>query len=214
MVSLSNFFQKRATPIIDFSALKADIHSHLLPGIDDGCRTIEESIAIIRKLKDLKLEKLITTPHINYNYPKNTPDIILNELKKINEALQINNINIKIEAAAEYMVDDGFEKKFLSGNLLTFGKKYLLIELSYFFAPSNLVPLLFKLQIEGYKIVLAHPERYIYWHKSFEIFEDLKNRGIYFQLNMVSLTGIYSHQIRRIAEKLIENRDKLKVWVK
>ncbi len=200
-----NIFQKRIAPLVDLSALKTDIHSHLIPGIDDGSRNIEESIALVRKLMELKYEKIVTTPHINYNYPNNTPELILKELKKLNDALKNEGISITIEAAAEYLVDDGFEEKFLSGNLLTFGKKHLLIEFSYHFPPTNLVNLIFKLQVEGYKIVLAHPERYTYWHKSMETYEDLKNRGVYFQLNMVSLTGIYSHHIRRIAEKLIDN---------
>jgi protein-tyrosine phosphatase len=205
MSSFGNLFHKKATPLNNLSSLKTDIHSHIIPGIDDGSANIEESIELIRKLKDLEYKKIITTPHINYNYPKNTPEFIMGGLKNLNEALKNNGISITIEAAAEYMIDDGFEEKFLSGNLLTFGKKYILIEFSYFFPPTNIIPMLFKLQINGYKIVLAHPERYTYWHKSFDIYEDLKNRGVYFQLNMVSLTGIYSHQIRRIAEKLIEN---------
>jgi protein-tyrosine phosphatase len=204
MSSFGNLFHKKATPLNNLSVLKTDIHSHIIPGIDDGSKNIEESIELILKLKALGYKKIITTPHINYYYPQNTAEFIMGELKKLNEALKKKDISITIEAAAEYMIDDGFEEKFLSQNLLTFGKKYILIEFSYFFPPTNIIPLLFKLQIEGYKIVLAHPERYSYWHKSFDMYEDLKNRGVYFQLNMVSLTGIYSYQVRRIAEKLVE----------
>ena len=205
MNSFSNFFQKKIPSLVDLSELKTDIHSHLIPGIDDGSQSIEESISMIQSLKALKLEKLITTPHINYYYPKNTSELILNGLSNLNDALINADISITIEAAAEYMIDDGFEEKFLKGDLLTFGKNYLLVELSFHFPPLNLIPLLFKLQLEGYKIVLAHPERYVYWHNFFNVYEDLKNRGILFQINFVSLTGIYSHQIKRMAEKLIDN---------
>lgn len=205
MNDFKNLFRKKKSESVDLSEIKTDIHSHLIPGIDDGSHSIEESIAIIKELKELKLEKIITTPHINYYYPNNTTELILSGLKKLIKALVEANISIDIEAAAEYMIDDGFEERFLKKDLLTFGDKYLLVELSSHFPPLNLIPLLFKMQIEGYKIILAHPERYTYWHESFNMLEDLKNRGIFFQINLISLTGAYSHQIKKMTEKLIDN---------
>jgi protein-tyrosine phosphatase len=204
MGAFGGFFKKKQDALPDFSIIGTDIHSHILPGLDDGCQTMEESLAVLKKLEELKYTKVITTPHVNYYYPLNTPEHIEKGLKNLQKAANEAGINMEVEAAAEYMIDDEFADKFQSGKLLTFGKKYLLIEFSYHFAPSNLAHLIFNLQIEGYKVIIAHPERYTYWHKAFNVYDDLKTRGVFFQVNMMSLTGIYSPQIRRIAEKLID----------
>jgi len=206
MLSLHNLFSKKESHLPDLSILKTDIHSHLLPGVDDGSADVEESLAMIKKLSELKYEKLILTPHINHGYPENKPAFLKAVFEKLLHRIKEEGINISLELAAEYLLDDMFETHFSNGNLMTFGKKYLLIELSYYFPPVNLNNVIFNLQIEGYKVVLAHPERYVYWHNSFQTFEDLKNRNVYFQLNMVSLTGVYSHQVRRFAEKLVDNQ--------
>ncbi len=189
---------------VDISVLKTDMHSHLIPGIDDGASTIEESVNLIRKMKDLGFSKIITTPHIMSDNFRNNPEIIMSGLAKVREALNIEGINIEIEAAAEYFIDDGFEKILNDGALLTFGDRYLLVELSYFYMYNGFFSLLFDLNVAGYKIILAHPERYSYFHDKYEVYEDLKNRGLYFQLNTISLSGYYSKKVKKTAEKLIE----------
>jgi len=191
---------------VDLSVLKTDMHSHLIPGIDDGSKSMEESVDLIRKLADLGFKKLIITPHIMGDYFKNTPEIILSGLESLRFAVKNAGMSIELEAAAEYLVDDGFEEKLKSGKLLTFGNNYLLIELSFFAEPPNLSSLLFDLQIAGYKVVLAHPERYSYWNDDFKKYEELKNRNIFLQLNIVSLSGFYSEQSKKMAEKLIDKK--------
>jgi protein-tyrosine phosphatase len=190
---------------VDLSLLGADMHSHLIPGIDDGAENIEQSLKLIRSLYDLGYKKIITTPHIISDYFKNTPEIINNGLEKLETAVSQSQIPVQIEAAAEYMFDDWFQKNCLTTELLTFGKKYILIECSGFVPPNNFFQVLWDLKLKGYNPVLAHPERYAYWHENFEHYISLKDREILFQINLPSLTGYYSPQVRRITEQLIEN---------
>jgi len=190
--------------LTDFSAVKADMHSHLIPGVDDGAKTLEDSIMLARRMYELGFKKLVTTPHIQDEFFRNTPEIILNGLEKVKGALKSENIPVEIEAAAEYLIDDGFEAKASQGNLLTFSGKYLLVELSYYNPHPNLKTFIFNLQVDGYKVILAHPERYTYWFSDFSKYEDLKDRGVFFQVNLVSLAGFYPDPVKKMAEKLME----------
>lgn len=194
---------KTKTPA-DLSVLKCDVHSHFIPGIDDGAQTMDDSIALIREFYNLGYKKVITTPHILADGYPNTPEIILGGLEKVRVALKTAGIPIQIEAAAEYYIDFDFGRKIEQEKLLTFGKNYLLFEVSYVNPPDNLEHIIFKLQTGGYKPVLAHPERYPFWSRNFEKFEQLKEKGVLLQLNINSLTGYYSKETRRTAEKLIE----------
>jgi len=189
---------------VDISVLKTDMHSHLIPGIDDGASTIEESLNLIRKMKECGFSKIITTPHIMSDNFKNNPEIILSGLEVLRKAVKAEGIDIEIEAAAEYFIDDGFEKLFQNNELLTFGDNYLLVELSYFYFYNGFFSLLFELNVAGYKVILAHPERYSYFHDKYDIYEEMKNRGLYFQLNTISLSGYYSKKVQKTAEKLID----------
>jgi len=188
----------------DLSGIGTDVHSHLIPGIDDGVKTIEESIMLIKGLYELGYRKLIITPHIMSDYYQNTPEIIRTGLLRVKEALSIEKIDMKVDAAAEYYLDFNFLEKIEKKELLTLGDNYVLFELSYFNPPQNLNEVIFSLQTSGYKAILAHPERYVYWYNDFNKYVELKNRGVYFQLNINSLTGEYSVPTRKIAEKLIK----------
>jgi protein-tyrosine phosphatase len=189
---------------VNFGLLKTDFHSHLIPGIDDGVKNIDEALSLIRKFQELEFKKIITTPHIQDEYYKNTPEIILAGLDKVKAEMVEAGLEIEIEAAAEYLLDDGFEEKMKSGQLMTFGRKFLLVELSYFSPHPNLLSFIFELQLESYQVILAHPERYSYWFNNLKKFEELKDRGVFFQLNTVSLNGHYGGDAKKIAEKLID----------
>lgn len=189
---------------VDFAKLVTDFHSHLIPGIDDGCKTIEESLVLIRQFANMGFRKLITTPHIQEEFYRNTPEIILNGLCQLREAVNEAGVDVELEAAAEYLIDDGFEKKIRESTLLSFGERHILVEMSYFMEHPNLKSILFQLQIEGYKVILAHPERYSYWDKQLHRFDELKDRDILFQLNTVSVTGYYGPVVKKLAEHLIE----------
>lgn len=181
-----------------------DMHSHLIPGIDDGARSMEDTLILARRMQQLGFRKLVITPHIQQEYYRNTPEIILSGLEAVRSALAEAGIPLQVEAAAEYLIDDGFEDKISKGNLVTFGDKYLLVELSYFNPHPNLKTFIFNLQIDGFKVILAHPERYSYWFSDFGKFEDLKDRGVFFQINLVSLAGHYPEPVKKMAERFIE----------
>jgi len=205
MSFLSNIFGgSNGKNNVDLSVVKTDFHSHLIPGLDDGSKSMQESLSLIQRLSELGYKKLITTPHVQTDFFKNTPKIINKGILELQNAVKEANITIEIEAAGEYMIDYGFDDKLKNGDLLTFSDGYLLIELSYFTPPENLNAILFDLNVEKYKIILAHPERYSYWHDDFKKFEDIKDRDVKFQMNVISLSGHYDKNVKKMAEKMID----------
>lgn len=181
-----------------------DIHSHLLPGIDDGAQTFEDSLFLTTALQGFGTKQIITTPHIFQNFwENNNQNIKANEEVTLNE-LKKNNIQIPFRAAAEYMMDDYFVNLFQSGELLTLKDNYVLVEMSYINAPIQLYSILFDLQVAGYIPVLAHPERYVFYHNNFEEYKKLVNAGCLLQLNLLAVVGYYGLGIAKIAEKLLQ----------
>jgi protein-tyrosine phosphatase len=202
--SLFGRFSKADSTPVDFSEIKTDMHSHLIPGIDDGAKTIEDSIELIKRLMALGYKKAITTPHIMSDYYKNTPEIIHAGLEKVREAVAKENIGFELDAAAEYYLDDGFLDKLEHGKLLTFGNNYLLFEISYINCPDNLKEIIFQMQVQGYKPVMAHPERYPFWFTKFDEYQSFREQGVLLQINANSLSGYYGFEAKRTAEKLID----------
>ncbi len=206
---LKSIFKKFSSAAVeeestDFSTLKADMHSHLIPGIDDGAKTLEESLELIRILHGLGYTRLITTPHIMSDYFRNTPEVIMEGLDNLRKAVAEHNIPVEISAAAEYYLDDGFIRKLEEEKLLTFGDNYLLVEVSYINPPDNVYEVLFRAQVLGYKPVLAHPERYPYWYRDLDHYRRLYEMGVTLQLNLNSLAGYYGPDAKKIAERLID----------
>ena len=188
----------------DLSLLKTDLHSHLIPAIDDGSKSVDDSINMIRTFIAMGYQKIITTPHVMSDFYKNTPEIILGGLEKLKTELVRQNIEIEIEAAAEYYLDETLEPQVKGGKLLTFGKNYLLFELPFMTEPPNLASFIFELQTNGYVPILAHPERYGFYYKEFEKYRELKEKGVHLQLNILSLVGHYGPEAQKIAERLID----------
>ena len=201
------FFQKKEIPLADFFPKGfIDIHSHLLPGIDDGAKDLGDSIDMLKKMTSQGIRNFITTPHILGNVYPNTPEIINKKLQLVKDELVIQNINnINIHAAAEYMMDEQFSL-LLDNNapLLTLKDNYILVEMSYFSPPINLYDILFQLQLKGYKPILAHPERYFTYHNNTKEFQKLKRAGCLFQLNFLSLTGQYGKPVQKITNLLLK----------
>ncbi|MFT7032726.1 MAG: protein-tyrosine phosphatase [Cyclobacteriaceae bacterium] len=186
--------------------LRTDIHSHLLPGIDDGVQTIEESVKIIHGLSELGFEKIITTPHIIGDFYPNTPEIISSKLSHLKAEVSERGINIEIEAAAEYLIDDHFISLLNSEEkLLTFGDSFILIETPFLNKPLFLEDVIFKLKAQGYQPVLAHPERYLYLQEDYSLIQEILNTNVLLQLNLTSLVGHYSKGAQKLAEYLIDN---------
>ena len=209
MTLLESLFSKKSPdptyPVVsDFSSVITDIHSHLIPGIDDGVKSMEESIDMIRAFSMLGFKKLVTTPHIMSDYFKNTPEIILEGLEKVKAAVKKEGINITIEAAAEYYLDEFFLQKVKNEKMLTINNKYLLFEISYINPPDNLLSVIFEINVHNYTPLLAHPERYNYWSNKFDEYKKIKEAGVLFQININSLTGYYGKESKKTAERLID----------
>lgn len=200
-----SFFKKTVSAPKDI--LLADMHSHLLAGLDDGVKLNEEAVHIILKFQELGYQKLITTPHIMSDYYRNEPEQIKNALNQLSVILLEKGIDIKVEAAAEYYLDEELIKKLNNQEtLLTMGDNYLLFETNFFTEPYQLNEFIFTAITRGYKLILAHPERYQYM--SLEKAEELRDRGVHLQLNIPSLVGAYGKPVMKMAEKLVD-----KGWV-
>ncbi len=181
-----------------------DIHSHLLPGIDDGARTFEDTLRLTKALQDIGISQMITTPHVIQHIWENSAEQIGAKETATLVELQKQNINIPFRAAAEYMLDESFVKLFQTEKLLTLKDKHVLVEMSYINAPIQLYSILFDLQVAGYIPVLAHPERYLFYHHNFDEYLKLKRAGCLFQLNLLSVMGYYGDGIAKIADKLLQ----------
>lgn len=190
---------------LDLSWLKTDMHSHLIPGIDDGSKSMEESIELVKRLVGYGLKKIITTPHIMSEYYRNTPEIIQMGLEDLRKAVKQEGIEILIEAAAEYYMDEIFLEKIKGGEkMLTFGDNYILVETGFINKPQMLLDIIFHLEMAGYKPILAHPERYQYLIMDKKLQEELFERKLLFQVNLLSFTGFYSKQVKDFGEMLVE----------
>ncbi len=195
---------KKTPPLGDFAFLETDMHSHLLPGIDDGAKNIEDSLSLIAQLQEMGYRHLITTPHIMADLYPNTPEIIRGKLAEVQTAIKAAGLNVTLDAAAEYLMDEGFEPLLEKGDLLTLPGNRVLVEMSFISAPPKLEQYLFRLQTKGYRPLLAHPERYLFFREDFKRYAELKERGCEFQLNLLSLTGYYGKPTRENALALLK----------
>ncbi|MGC1240172.1 MAG: CpsB/CapC family capsule biosynthesis tyrosine phosphatase [Chryseosolibacter sp.] len=193
--------------ITNLPPVQVDMHSHLLPGIDDGVSTLEEALQIVKNFQDLGYRRIITTPHVMSDAYRNTPEIIHAKLEALKIYLRDNNIHIPVSAAAEYYLDESLFKMVETNQpLLTFGEKYLLFETNFITEPFNLKEFIFLATTKGYKLILAHPERYLYLHNNLGKVQDLLDRGVLMQLNISSLTGYYSRPVQSMAYKLVDQK--------
>ncbi len=202
-----DLFKRKSEEVIplDLSWLVTDMHSHLIPGIDDGSKSMEESIDLVRRLAGYGLKKIITTPHIMSEYYRNTPEIIQMGLEDLRNAVKQEGIEVQIDAAAEYYMDEIFLEKVKEGKqMLTFGDQYILVETGFINKPQMLLDIIFHLEMAGYKPILAHPERYQYLIMDKKLQDELFERKLLFQVNLLSLTGFYSKQVKDFGDMLVE----------
>lgn len=214
-MSIFDFFKKSPSNTskekLRLDWMRVDMHSHLIPGVDDGSKTLEQSIDLIQRLKGYGLKKIITTPHIMWEFYKNTPEIVVKGIKTLREELSNQDIDIEIHGAAEYYLDEFFFEKIKRGEqLLTVSDNLILVETGFIEKPAIFLETLFELELQHYKPILAHPERYFYLLNDKKLVHDLLDRDVFFQINLLSLTGFYSKESKSFAETLIdENRVKL-----
>lgn len=186
------------------SHLGCDMHSHLIPGIDDGSPDLETSVELVKGLVELEYSAIVTTPHVMSDFYRNSSDTIRRGADDVREALHREGISIPFVAAAEYYLDDWFESLLDQKDILTFGNNHVLFELGFVAPPESLKRAIFNMQLAGYRPILAHPERYPYWHATFEKYEELHEQGVQLQVNLNSLTGVYSPHIKKVAERMLD----------
>ncbi|MGG9972131.1 tyrosine-protein phosphatase [Ferruginibacter sp. SUN002] len=186
--------------------VSTDIHSHILPGIDDGSPDIDTSLSLVRGLYELGIRETVATPHVIGDLYRNTPETINAALLKLQEACAAAAIDIRISAAAEYMMDDNFMRLLKDKNsLLTIKDKVVLTEQPYTSQSDYLREISFDLATEGYKPIMAHPERYYYYHEDYEKYSYLKDLGFTLQVNLLSLTGYYGKPVAKAAKYIFDN---------
>jgi tyrosine-protein phosphatase YwqE len=198
------FFKKPRTRLADLIPDGyVDIHSHLLPGIDDGSKDEQNSLDLLNSLKGYGFGQFITTPHVLTGVYNNTRTGITGVEATTKKFLEAQGITHPFKAAAEYLMDDTFLKLIKNEPLLTLKDDYVLVEMSYLNPPMQLYDCIFEMQLAGYKPVLAHPERYMFYHFKQEEYTKLKRAGCLFQVNLLSLTGYYGKPVFEIAQKLL-----------
>lgn len=177
-----------------------DWHCHLLPGVDDGVQTLEDSLSILACYEKLGVREVWLTPHIMEDIPNTTADL----RERFGELQETYQGSLELHLAAENMIDNLFEERLMQDDLLPLGKegKHLLVETSYFNPPMGLNDLLQRIHSKGYVPVLAHPERYGYMDE--DDYRRLKHNGVCFQLNLPSLVGAYGIEVRKKAEWLMK----------
>ena len=200
-----NLFKRKYTPRPIFAPLGVDMHCHLIPKVDDGSKCTEESIECLNTLSAVGYKKVIITPHFQYpRFPNKEDDIVnrYNELKK-----QAQDAGVEIEIAGiggEYRIDSGFAQRLEKPQFLRVAGKYVLVEYSLHQQMMGSDELIFDLQMKGYEVILAHPERYPYLNVQGMRMEQLKNQGVFFQINVLSLGGFYGEEAKRKAYEMLD----------
>ncbi len=182
-----------------------DLHCHIVPGVDDGSPDVKTSLALIEGLHKFGINRIIATPHVTQATFENTPQTLAEPWQALTDAVRDAGIDVSLAHTAEYRIDEFFEEQMNAGVVMPYPDNHILIENSFIQEPWNLDRLIFDLQVKGYKPILAHPERYLYYHKRVERYRELKGLGVEFQVNILSLAGYYGKAEKHVAEWLAEN---------
>lgn len=200
-----DFFVKKNF-LVDHLDGFTDIHNHILPGIDDGAKTVDESLGLIKGMGDIGITNFICTPHIMENYYPNNQGTIQTALSLVQNTLKWNDMShVRLQAAAEHMIDSGFEHLVDSGGLMPIAKQYILVEMSYLQASLNFEESIKKLSDKGLFPIFAHPERYAYLQHHKQDYARMKELGMLFQLNLLSLSGYYGKEVHKKALILLND---------
>lgn len=205
MFTILNLFKKNYEPRPIFAALGMDMHCHLIPKVDDGSKCDEESIDCFNSLKAVGYNKVYITPHFQYPRFQNDEDDIRSRFATIKKTAAEAGVEIELAGiAGEYRIDSGFKNRLESPRFLKIADKYVLVEFSLHQQMMGCDEMIFDMQMKGYEVILAHPERYPYLGVQGSRMEQLKNQGVYFQINVLSLGGFYGDDARRKAYEMLE----------
>ena len=181
-----------------------DIHSHILPGIDDGSENLAQSTDLLNRLKSIGFSKCIVTPHTLPEIWENTSEGITATFNSTKLQLEEPLNNMLYRAASEYMINESFLQRLQTEPLLTLKDNYVLIEMSYLNPPLALKEIIFEIQLKGYQPLLAHPERYLFYHNNTKMYETLKKLEVQFQLNLLSSVGYYGSSVAKTTDFLLK----------
>lgn len=194
-----NFFKKSSEPIsVWFST---DVHCHVVPGVDDGSPDADTSSQLVAAMYEMGIRHIVATPHVTQSTFENDASTLAEPVQRLKDVLKRDGVPVRIDQSAEYRIDELLQKHIEQGDLMPFPDNYLLIENSFIQEPWNLEQLVFDLQVRGFKPILAHPERYLYYHARGNRYEEL-HRNLLFQINLLSLAGYYGKQEKKMAESL------------
>ncbi len=194
---------KKTKPLPDYSMLERDFHSHLLPGIDDGAKTMDDSLELIEGLRRLGFRTIITTPHINWDRYPNSAGLIKEKQQEVQSAMDSAGIELNLHAAAEYYLDEHVAELIEKKELLPVWDNCVLVELGFYGASPYAEQWLFRMQTKGFRPILAHPERYLYYADQFDQYGRLKNLGCQFQGNLMAFMGHYGNEVKKNALRLL-----------
>jgi len=185
-------------------SLRTDLHSHLLPGIDDGAGEMETSLKLLEGLFALGYRRIVTTPHVMADSYRNSSEKILDGLEELKNAARQKGVEMELHAAAEYYMDEEFSRRLEAGDILTIGGEWVLFETSYYNKPLGFRERIYEISARGYRPMLAHPERYRYVKDPEKFYGRLREMGVGFQVNINSLGGYYGREARAKALWLSE----------
>ncbi|MBX9782814.1 MAG: histidinol phosphatase [Chitinophagaceae bacterium] len=203
------FKKKEKTPLFtgNYSGLHTDMHSHLLPGIDDGSPDLDTSVQLIKGMMELGYKKFITTPHVYPDLYANTPETIKAAHSSLVQRLKEEQMDVEVKAAAEYFIDDIFPERLEKGEqLLTIHNNRVLVEISFLTPPQDLKETIFKVIMAGYQPIIAHPERYSFYHYKKDIYHRFKDQGCLLQINLLSLLGYYGKAVQENARLIVSEQ--------
>lgn len=200
---MRRFFKINNQQSVDYQ-LSSDMHAHWLPGLDDGPTSLEETLAMLGEYNRAGIFNLVATPHINRQIHPNTAAQIQLVFEKTAPVIRAQYPDMKLSFAAEYFVDEHFDQLLQRGEVLCFKTNHILVEQGFISESPQLVQSLFQLKMDGYRPVLAHPERYAYYHSNEERLFMFRDSGIHMQLNLLSITGKYGRQVAKIANSWLD----------
>lgn len=199
-----NFFHKKPSPDESRLCFSTDIHCHVLPGVDDGSPDLETSLALVEAQERMGIKRVFASPHVTLGVFENTPETIAGPREELRKALAEKGVSVELNNHAEYRIDDFSLAQIDSPQVMKLPGDYVMIENPFSSEPGLLDKIVFDLQVKGFRPVLAHPERYSYYYRRPERYQQLHDAGLLFQVNVLSLAEAYGKEQRKTGEYLID----------
>lgn len=182
-----------------------DVHSHILPGVDHGSQSVDESLEMLRAQLDMGITRVMCTSHVTAETFENTPETLTAAFNVLKKAIEEEGLPIEIYVSAEYRIDEYWNSEYEAGHVLPMPGNHVLLENSFVQELIGIDNMMFDLQVKGYRPILAHPERYRYYHDRRDRYKTLHNASVKFQVNILSLAGYFGGGARDRAVWLIQN---------